>query len=114
MGKVAILLTVMGLMVMALAGVALAVTKIGDAGPNRLVGTAENDTLRGLGGADELIGRGDSDRLFGGSGRDLINARERGEAENDRVDCGAGRDTVLTDNTTEDTILANCEVVRRG
>ena len=71
MGKVAILLTVMGLMVMAFAGVALAVTKTGDAGPNRLVGTAENDTLRGLGGADELIGRGDSgdsDRLFGGSG----------------------------------------------
>jgi hypothetical protein len=30
------------------------------------------------------------------------------------VDCGRGRDTVLTDNTTEDTILANCEVVRRG
>ena len=30
------------------------------------------------------------------------------------VDCGSGRDTVLTDNTTEDTILANCEVVRRG
>ena len=112
--KVAILLAVMGLMVMAFAGVALAVTKTGDAGPNRLVGTAENDTLRGLGGADELIGRGDSDRLFGGSGRDLINARERGEAEDDLVDCGPGRDTVLTDNTTEDTVLANCEVVRRS
>lgn len=114
MRKVAILLAVMGLMVMAFAGVALAVTKVGDAGPNRLVGTAENDTLRGLGGADELVGRGDSDRLFGGSGRDLINARERGKSEDDRVDCGAGRDTVLTDNTTEDTILSNCEVVRRG
>jgi Ca2+-binding RTX toxin-like protein len=112
--KLAILLAVMGLMVMAFAGVALAVAKTGDAGPNSLVGTAENDTLRGLGGADELIGRGDSDRLLGGSGRDLINARERGEAEDDLVDCGSGRDTVLTDNTTEDTILANCEVVRRG
>jgi Ca2+-binding RTX toxin-like protein len=112
--KVTIVLAVIALMVMAFAGVALAVTKTGDAGPNRLVGTAENDALRGLGGADELIGRGDSDRLFGGSGRDLINARERGEAEDDVVDCGTGRDTVLTDNTTEDTILANCEVVRRG
>jgi RTX calcium-binding nonapeptide repeat (4 copies) len=112
--KLAVLLAVMGLMVMAFAGVALAVTKSGDAGPNRLVGTAENDTLRGLGGADELIGRGDSDRLFGGNGGDLINARERGEAEDDLVDCGAGRDTVLTDNTTEDTIRVICEVVRRG
>src|SRR5919107_1551962 len=112
--KVAILLSVMGLMVMAFAGVALAVTRVGDAGPNRLVGTAENDTLRGLGGADTLIGRGDSDRLFGGRGGDLINARERGRAEDDLVDCGAGRDTVLTDNTTEDTIRANCEVIRRG
>ena len=112
--KIAVLLAVMGVMVVLFAGVAFAVTRVGDAGPNRLVGTAENDTLRGLGGADELVGRGDSDRLFGGSGGDLINARERGEAEDDRVDCGTGRDTVLTDDTTEDTILANCEVVRRG
>jgi Ca2+-binding RTX toxin-like protein len=78
------------------------------------VGTAENDTLKGRGGNDTIIGRGDSDRLFGGRGADRINARERGEAEQDLVDCGPGRDTVLTDNTTEDTISANCEVVRRG
>jgi Ca2+-binding RTX toxin-like protein len=64
--KIAVLFAVMGLMVMAFAGVALTVTKVGDAGPNRLVGTAENDTLRGRGGADKLIGRGDSDQLFGG------------------------------------------------
>ena len=112
--KVAILLAVMGLMVMAFAGVALAVTKTGDAGPNRLVGTAENDTLRGRGGADTIIGKGDSDRLYGGRGGDHINARERGRAEDDLVDCGRGRDTVLTDNTAEDRVLANCEVVRRG
>jgi Ca2+-binding RTX toxin-like protein len=114
MRKVAILLAVMGLMVMAYAGVALAVTKTGDAGPNRLVGTAENDTLRGRGGADTIIGKGDSDRLYGGRGGDHINARERGRAEDDLVDCGRGRDTVLTDNTTEDRVLANCEVIKRG
>ena len=112
--NIAVLLAVMGLMVVLFAGAALAVVRVGDAGPDRLVGTAENDTLRGRGGADELIGRGDSDRLFGGRGNDLIRARERGEAEDDRVDCGAGRDRVLTDNTTEDTILSNCEVIRRG
>jgi Ca2+-binding RTX toxin-like protein len=114
MRKVAILLAVMGLMVMAYAGVALAVTKTGDAGPNRLVGTAENDTLRGRGGADTIIGKGDSDRLYGGRGGDHITARERGRAEDDLVDCGRGRDTVLTDNTTEDRVLANCEVIKRG
>ena len=112
--RMAVLIAVMGLTVMAFAGTALAVVRTGDAGPNRLVGTAENDTLKGLSGADTLIGRGDSDLLVGGRGRDLINARERGRAEDDRIDCGPGRDKVLTDNTTEDTIARNCEVIRRG
>lgn len=112
--RMAILVAVVGLMVMAFAGSALAVVKVGNAGPNRLVGTAENDSLKGRSGADTIIGKGDSDRLYGGRGADHIKARERGRAEDDLVDCGAGRDTVLTDNTTEDTILSNCEVVRRG
>ena len=112
--RIAVLIAVMGLLVMVFAGMAFAVTKIGDAGPNRLVGTAENDTLKGRAGADTLIGKGDSDVLIGGGGNDQINARERGRAEDDRVDCGRGRDTVLTDNTTEDSIANDCEVVRRG
>jgi len=112
--RMAVLIAVMGLMVMVFAGMAFAAVKVGDAGPNRLVGTAENDTLRGRGGADTIIGKGDSDRLYGGRGRDHINARERGRAEDDLVDCGRGRDTVLTDNTTEDRIASNCEVVKRG
>ena len=112
--RMATVIAVMGLMVMLFAGTALAVVKVGDAGPNRLVGTAENDTLKGLGGADTLIGKGDSDLLVGGRGNDQINARERGRAEDDRVDCGRGRDTVLTDNTTEDIISDNCEVIKRG
>ena len=78
------------------------------------MGTAENVTLKGRGRNDTIIGKGDSDRLFGGRGADRINAREHGRAEDDRVDCGRSRDTVLTDNTTEDHILSNCEVVRRG
>ena len=112
--RMAVSIAVMGLMVVVFAGMAFAATKIGDTGPNRLVGTAENDTLKGQGGADTLIGRGDSDVLVGGRGNDQINARERGRAEEDRVDCGQGRDTVLTDNTTEDIIANNCEVKKRG
>ena len=112
--RIAVLIAVIGLMMMAFAGTALAVVKVGGPGHDRLVGTAENDTIKGRGGSDTIIGKGDSDLLVGGRGNDQINARERGKAEDDRVDCGRGRDTVLTDNTTEDTILANCEVVRRG
>ena len=112
--RVTILVVVVGLLVMAFAGAAFAIVRVGDAGPDRLVGTAENDTLKGRDGADTLIGKGDSDRLYGGRGRDHINARERGRAEDDLVDCGRGRDTVLTDNTTEDRIASNCEIVRRG
>ena len=94
--RMAVLIAVMGLMVMVFAGAAFAVTRVGDAGPNR------------------LVGRGDSDLLVGGRGNDQINARESGRAEDDRVDCGPGRDTVLTDNTTEDAIAGDCEVIKRG
>jgi Ca2+-binding RTX toxin-like protein len=110
---VLLLAAVLALTLAIFAGTALAVVKDGGPGPNRLVGTVENDILRGHGGADEIIGKGDSDRLLGGRGNDFIGARERGRAEGDFVDCGAGRDTVFTDNTTEDT-LRNCEDVRRG
>lgn len=108
------LLAVMGLMLALFAGTAPAVTKIGTSGPNRLVGTAENDRLDGRAGNDTLFGGGDSDFLIGGTGNDTINARESGEQDDDQVNCGPGRDTVLTDNTTEDVIAANCEVIRRG
>lgn len=132
MRKIAILLAAMGLMLAITAGTALAVTKIGTNGPNRLVGTAQNDTLRGLGGNDVLIGKGDNDRLFGGAGRDrliggadsdllvggpgndFINARDPGRPEGDRINCGEGFDTVLVDPSTEDIVSNNCERVRVG
>lgn len=108
------MLAVMGLMLASIVGVAVATVKTGTNGPDALVGTAENDTLRGLGGNDVLDGRGDDDRLFGGEGNDLIRARESGRQDGDVVNCGPGRDTVITDNSTEDIIQANCEVIRRG
>jgi hypothetical protein len=54
--RMAVLIAVMGLMVMVFAGAAFAVTRVGDAGPNRLVGTAENDVLKGRAGADTQVG----------------------------------------------------------
>ncbi|MCX7568240.1 Ig-like domain-containing protein, partial [Sulfitobacter sp. F26169L] len=76
----------------------------GDAGPNRLEGTALNDVLSGLGGNDTLFGlAGDdtlnggdgTDNLVGGDGNDLLTG---GESENDRRDNifgGSGNDTIF-------------------
>jgi Ca2+-binding RTX toxin-like protein len=114
MRQVAVLLTIMGLMVALFAATALAATKVGTSGPDRLVGTAENDTLRGLGGGDTPIGKGDSDRLFGGAGNDFIDARDPGRPEGDRVDCGAGFDRVVVDPSTEDIVASDRERVRVG
>ena len=60
---------------------ALAVTKRGDAKPNRITGTSQadrlsggggKDVLRGLGGPDRLDGGKAADRVLGGSGRDRL------------------------------------------
>ena len=109
--RISIFLTAMTLVVTVFAWTALALNRVGDGGPDRLVGTAENDTLRGLGGNDTLIGRGDSDRLYGSAGNDLIDARDPGEPEGDVVNCGSGVDRVLADPSTEDIISSNCERV---
>lgn len=108
------------------AGAAFAAVKIGDAGPNRLVGTNNNDVLRGLGGNDKLFGRGDGDRLYGGPGRDLLvggddhdllvggpgrDVIQARDLDIDRINCGAGVDTVRADD--DDRVAANCENVRR-
>ena len=94
-------------------GAALALDLTGDDGPDRLVGTAENDALRGLGGKVTLIGRGDSDRPIGG-GNDFINAVDPGGPEDDLVNCGPGFDRVLVDPSTEDRVMGNCERVAVG
>lgn len=67
MGRKSIMVFVVGALLVALtATAALAVVKNGNNGPNRLVGTAQNDSLNGHRGNDVLIGRADSDRLYGG------------------------------------------------
>lgn len=106
--RMAIVVAVVGLMVMAFAGVALAATIDGTAGPDTLIGTPQDDVLRGFGGADTINGRGDKDDVFGGRGADTIRARD---GERDTIDCGAGRDKVFADPDDEDAVAANCEVV---
>jgi hypothetical protein len=106
-------------LVVAVAASALAATKPGGAGADRLRGTKSADVLRGRGGADILLGRQGDDVLIGGRGRDklkggpghdgfnvrrgveipapgrdVIRARD-GKA--DEINCGAGRDLATVD-----------------
>lgn len=114
MGRKSIMIFVVGALLVALtATAALAVVKYGGPGPNRLVGTAENDLLNGHRGNDTLIGRADSDRLYGGRGNDRIDAGDP-RPEGDLVACGRGFDRAIIDPSTEDRVRG-CErvMVRR-
>lgn len=77
----------------------------GAAGNDHLEGGAGNDTLDGGAGNDRLIGGTGVDRYSGGAGNDVIDARDRTNAE--RISCGAGRDTVTADR--RDVIARDCE-----
>jgi hypothetical protein len=82
-----------------------------------LRGLAGNDTLLGGIGLDRLLGAAGNDRLVGGSGRDWLlggvgdDRVEARDGEQDTVDYGAGRDTVIADK--RDLVMKNCEQVTR-
>lgn len=78
-------------------------------GNDRLFGGAGNDRLVGGPGADLLVGGSGKDTFFGGRGNDVIRARDHVAGE--RVNCGAGRDTVYADKG--DIVARNCELVHR-
>jgi uncharacterized repeat protein (TIGR01451 family) len=101
-------------------------TTLGTSGPDLLKGTPGDDSLCGLSSADRIYGLAGRDAIYGGPGTDTIHAGPGrdvifGGGENDtifahdgepdRVDCGAGRDTVIADPTDS---LVDCEVVSRG
>ena len=72
MRRTVLLLTVMTACLVMASGVALAVTKIGTDGPDRLRGTNGADTLIGKGGNDILLALAGKDRLLGGFGKDVL------------------------------------------
>ena len=88
-------------------GVALAATKVGTRGNDRLVGTDNNDVLKGKAGNDRLFGKGGDDLLNGGSGRDRLHD-DANPDETDSFSCGSGRDAVWAN--PNDTVPASCEV----
>lgn len=85
-----------------------AVTLLGDAAKNKLVGTTgvdvidggdENDNIKGLDGNDQLHGGNGNDIVRGGNGDDIIlgaadNDLLLGEAGNDTIYGGTGRDNI--------------------
>ena len=87
------------------------ITKIGDAGNNKIIGADKNDDLSGLAGADTLLGYAGNDLLDGGNGNDSLdggngndelyagdgNDKLLGGSGNDLLDAAKGNDTITGD-----------------
>ena len=71
-------------------------TKVGTAGPDRLIGTKGNDVLCGLGGNDRIFGVDGNDVLDGGVGDDVL----LGGAGADVLSGGPGADVSQYDDHT--------------
>jgi Ca2+-binding RTX toxin-like protein len=78
----------------------------GMSGPDAMTGGPADDALYGGTSNDTVTGNAGADVLHGGDGDDTVNARD-GAA--DRVDCGAGTDTVVADASD---VVGNCESVQ--
>ncbi len=77
-----------------------AVTLIGGAGDDTLIGGSRNDAISGRDGDDELVGAGGNDTLLGGFGKDALtgdagNDLLIGGFDDDDIDGGDGRDTAV-------------------
>ena len=70
MKRAGIFLTLMSVMVIVFAGVALAALIKGNDRPNTLAGTPNGDAIYGYGGADRIDARGSGDALHLGDGSD--------------------------------------------
>ena len=90
--RVVYVLGVSGLLVLAVAAVALAATIVGTNKADNLPGTPNNDAIYGLNGADTIAGKdGNDNELSGGRGADTV----RGNRGNDYVYGGPGTDAVF-------------------
>jgi Ca2+-binding RTX toxin-like protein len=107
MRRVALVLVAIALALVLASGVALAVTKIGTDGPDRLRGTNNADKLVGKGGDDVLFSLAGRDKLRGGPGKDCLicvtrqhrsfpgDKDLRGGLDNDFLWTGTGSDHVV-------------------
>jgi Ca2+-binding RTX toxin-like protein len=102
------LLASMLVMLVVVGGVAWAVTKVGDNGPNKINGTGNNDKLRGLAGNDRLNGLGGADQMWGDSGHDTLLDGQTVEKSTDRLYGGRGNDFFNTDNNPNHKDIVYC------
>ena len=113
MRRVIILLTVVLIAAVSASGVALASPiLVGTDGNDMLLGTGSADTIRGGPGDDTISGLRGEDRIYGGTGKDAISGGPHDDTvfggpqddsvlaqdvSIDRISCGRGADTVITD-----------------
>ena len=118
MKRAGIFLTLISVMVLVFAGVALAALIKGDDGPNYLVGTPNDDTIYGYGGNDRIHARagsdalhlgGGSDKAHGKRGDDYISAVDRSK---DLISCGPGSDRARAN--PGDNVQEGCEKIERS
>ena len=117
--RAAIFLTLISLMVVVFAGVALAAVIKGNDRANYLVGTSTDDAIYGYGGADRIHARGGPDALHLGWGTDRGHAK-RGDdyisavdRSKDFISCGPGADRARAN--PGDNVAEGCEkVIREG
>jgi RTX calcium-binding nonapeptide repeat (4 copies) len=97
MRRVVLVLALVGAMLVAASGMALAVNEIGTNGPDTLKGTNGSDNLLGRGGNDVLYGFAGRDNLLGAEGKDwILGGDERGPLGGDKnLVGGGGNDAIL-------------------
>ena len=111
MKRAGVFLTLMSVMVLVFAGIALAAGIKGNSGNNALVGTPRADQIWGFRGNDLIRGRGGEDELMGGNGNDYIRAVDH---RKDDINCGPGNDKARA-NPGDDIKDRSCErVIRAG
>ena len=105
---VSLLASMLAMLVVA-GGVAWAVTKFGDNGPNTINGSAGNDQIHGLGGNDSLNGQLGADDIWGDRGNDrLIEGPLRQDRAADELLGGKGNDTLITRNKPPSRDFVKC------
>ena len=113
MRRTAFSLGVVLVVVLLASGAALASpVLVGTDGNDMLLGTGRADTIRGGPGDDTINGLRGEDHIYGGTGKDAISGGPQDDivsggpgddtvfaqdVSTDRVSCGRGRDTVITD-----------------